>query len=71
MNCPYCGVKMESGFVQSNREFYWTDKLRPFFSADMWAGSLGLSTSRAFKGWSAEAWLCRGCRKVIIDYGEK
>ena len=63
MKCPYCGNEMEQGFIQSPQEISWKkgDK-RPFLGrAQFHEGSVILSSA-------VTAFLCRDCKKVIIDY---
>ena len=53
MKCPYCGNEMEQGFIQSPQEISWKKgDKRPFL----------------VKGSAVTAFLCRDCKKVIIDY---
>lgn len=70
MKCPYCGNEMEQGFIQSPQEISWKkgDK-RPFLGrAQFHEGSVILSELSFMKGSAVTAFLCRDCKKVIIDY---
>ncbi len=73
MNCPYCGQAMEQGLLQSPQEISWIkgNKRRLFGRAELHEGSVVLSELSILKGSAVVAFLCRDCRKVVIDYGEK
>ena len=73
MNCPYCGQAMEQGLLQSPQEISWIKgkKRRLFGRAELHEGSVVLSELSILKGSAVVAFLCRDCRKVVIDYGEK
>lgn len=72
--CPYCNDEMELGYIQSRDGVFWTDKIRnvaafpplgsSFLNLGSWDhGLLG------FKGSIAEAYNCRKCKTILIDYG--
>lgn len=71
--CPYCGKEMEQGFIQSPHEIAWLKGgNRHLFSRSfLHDGSVVLSELSLMKGSAVLAWLCRDCRKVIIDYGDR
>ena len=65
MNCPYCGKPMEQGVLDSRGPVRWSES----------ATGMSLPTRRddvvlgkALGILRAKAWLCRNCRKVIVDY---
>lgn len=65
MNCPYCNSEMEKGFIQSGRPVFWAvKKRRIFFLPD---NDLEV-TSGFWNGCFATAFLCRNCKKIILDY---
>ncbi len=68
MNCPYCNKEMEKGIIQSPHEISWSKKSHLFGAAYLHEGSVVLSEFSSLKGSKAVAYLCRGCKKVIIDY---
>ena len=72
MKCPYCGGEMEQGFIQSPQEISWKkgDKIPVFGRAQFHEGSVVLSYLSFMKGSAVTAFLCRSCRKVIIDYAD-
>lgn len=70
MECPYCNKEMEKGVIQSQQEIAWHKEKHMFIRADMHKGSICLSQFSFLKGSSVDAWLCRDCNKIIIDYAE-
>lgn len=69
MNCPYCNREMESGVIQSPNEIAWKKKKALIFGAAMLQeSSVVLSEVSFFKGSAVTAYLCRHCKKVIINY---
>ncbi len=72
MKCPYCGGETETGVITSPHELSWIKgEKRPFFSrAEFHEGAVVLSGFSALKGSAVKAYLCRECRKVIIDYSD-
>ena len=68
MNCPYCNNLMEIGVITSPHEINWKPKSR-FLGAAMFSpDSVILSEFSFVKGSCVKANLCRGCKKVIIEY---
>ncbi len=66
MNCPYCGVEMKKGYLQSMKEVLYTDtphRVLPIPRGD----DLRLTTNRISPA-TCGAWRCAGCRKIIIGY---
>lgn len=69
MNCPYCSREMESGVIQSQNEIAWKKRKALIFGAAMLQeGSVVLSELSFLKGSAVTAYLCRHCKKVIINY---
>ena len=68
MKCPYCSKEMELGVIQSPNEIAWQKDRHLFGRSDLHNGAVCLSQHSFLKGSSVEAWLCRECNKVIIDY---
>ena len=71
MRCPYCGFYMEKGMIRSDHEINWSDKKYFFNRAEFHPKSVLLGELHFFRGTSVTAWLCRSCKKVIIDYAEQ
>ena len=72
MKCPYCGKEMEKGLLQSPQEIAWLNGERKHFfgKAEFHDGSVVLSEFSFLKGSVVTAYLCRDCKKVLIDYSE-
>ncbi|MBR0104296.1 MAG: hypothetical protein IKD83_00065 [Firmicutes bacterium] len=73
MICPYCGKEMEKGLIQSPQEIAWLkgDKKHMFGRAVLHEGSVILSQLSVMKGSAVTAYLCRDCKKVLIDYSDR
>ena len=73
MKCPYCGAETERGVISSPHEISWIKgEKRPFFGrAEFHEGSVVLSELSFTRGSAVVAFLCRECKKVIIDYGQE
>ena len=70
MRCPFCGRELERGFLQSGRTAFFTTKRRRFlFWPDEQNGDVEL-TQHNWTSPIAPAWICRSCRKVVIDCEE-
>ena len=69
MKCPYCSNEMEEGIIQSPHEISWKKGTkRPLIGrAQFHKGSVVLSELSFMRGSAVKAFLCRACRKVIID----
>lgn len=61
---------MEKGMIRSDHEINWTDKKYFFNRAHFHPNAVLLGRLHFFRGTTVEAWLCRSCEKVIIDYSE-
>ena len=72
MKCPYCKNVMDLGFIQSPQEISWKkgDKRPLMGRAQFHEGSVILSELSFLKGSAVTAFLCRECKKVIIDYSD-
>ena len=72
MKCPYCKKDMEAGQIRNPREIAWIKgNERHVVSAKFLKDSVILAEMNAqafFEGNSVRAYLCRDCRKVIINY---
>ena len=66
MNCPYCGQEMAIGYLRGERGYslLWTDD--PFKMTDMALGS-DLRLCKATDVDKPRAYLCRGCRKIVLE----
>ena len=69
MKCPTCGQEMEEGFVQSAREIFFTiEPDRVWFKVKK---EEVLLRTHNWTRPTCIAYLCRNCKKVVIDYAEK
>ena len=73
MKCPYCNNEMEQGIIQSPHELNWKrGTKRPLLGrAEFHEESVILSELSFMKGSAVVAFLCRECKKVIIDYSDE
>ena len=65
MICPSCGKDMEEGFLSSKGPVFWSEDVSglpfPTKRNDVLLGkALGILRPKAF--------LCRVCRRVLVDY---
>jgi hypothetical protein len=63
MDCPYCGEHMIEGFLLSERRCGWAEK--PAFFTKWEVSLISLSI---FTYGKKQAYCCRKCHKIIIDY---
>lgn len=65
MICPGCGKSMEEGYLSSKGPVFWSEYVSglsfPTRKDDVMLG-------KAFGVLRPKAFLCRGCRKVIVEY---
>ena len=72
MKCPYCQKEMERGIIQSNNELNWIKKDRKtFFGGSMWHDDSIVLSEWSLFGSGVEAYVCKDCQKVIIDYSKE
>lgn len=73
MICPYCNKQMEKGIIQSPHEISWLkgDKKKIFARATFHEDSVVLSELSLLSGSAVEAFICKECEKVIIDYSNR
>ena len=72
MVCPYCGKEMEKGFIQFRDGVWWSEKKRPVSALHIFGGNM-VELTKSLPGMTgdrraADAYLCRDCRKVVVDY---
>ncbi|MEA4926359.1 MAG: PF20097 family protein [Syntrophomonadaceae bacterium] len=68
MKCPYCDGEMEAGVIQSPHEISWKYKKHFIGRAEFHDGSIVLSELSFLKGSIVQAFCCRKCEKIVIDY---
>lgn len=71
MKCPYCNEEMEQGVIQSPQELNWQAQKRLLNRSDLYEDAVCLSYPSFIKGSAVEAWLCRNCQKVIVDFADE
>lgn len=72
MKCPYCDNEMEKGLIQSPQEIAWLkgENKHALARARFHDGSVVLSGFSFTKGSAVVSYLCRECKKVVIDYSD-
>ncbi len=68
MKCPYCGGEMEQGVIQSPHEICWKHEKAFLGNAEFNEDAVILSELSMLRGSAAEAFRCRACEKIVIDY---
>ena len=68
MECPYCRKTMESGLIVSSEPIGFMKEVRFINKANEKKGEFNLAKPPFGGRASVKVWLCRGCRKIIIDY---
>lgn len=67
LNCPYCGKKMNPGFIHQDRyAIKWIPEENDK-GAIMQLFSKGIKLTSAFENPSIESLYCSECEKIIID----
>jgi len=70
MNCPICNQRMEQGFFQTGGpRSAWTKKIHKV-SLRPKAGEI-LFENNMIKQVNYSAYICKPCKKVVIDYSDK
>lgn len=75
MKCPYCHEDMELGYIQCRDGVSWSKEKRAIAAIKLLNTSrnpsIRLATSSGpFAGAAVEAYVCRNCKKIIIDYSD-
>ena len=84
MKCPLCEKEMEKGFVQTGQRMSWVEKemekgfvqtgQRMSWVKQKHKASLipqegeVLLGNNVFSGLSFEAYICKSCKKIVLDY---
>ena len=61
MQCPYCGNEMEKGYLQSRDGIGWGKK-------EVFIKALSERFAEKPLGKAVEAYNCRQCKKLLIEY---
>ena len=68
MNCPYCSNEMEKGLIESSEPINFLKEVHFVNRPKEKEGEFNLATPRIGRHASVEVWLCRNCKKIVIDY---
>lgn len=68
MVCPYCKKEMEKGVIESSREIAWKRKKSLITAAKFHKDAVLLAPLLLITNTFVVAYLCRNCKKVIIEY---
>lgn len=71
MTCPYCNHEMEKGVIESSREIAWKRKKTFITAAKFHKDAVVLAPQLYITNTFVVAYLCRNCKKVIIDYDDQ
>ena len=68
MICPYCQTEMVKGYIQCRDGVFWTPE-RALISAlsGIKKGAVSLRNDPEHGNSTSVAYLCKNCKKVIID----
>ena len=70
VRCPFCEQNMEKGLLQSGGSMIVWVKNKHYFSLKPKAGEVVLDRNY-LTGGSVHAWICKDCKRVVIEYTEK
>ncbi len=68
MECPYCGKAMEKGLIESSEPINYMKEVRIVNRAKESKGEFNLAKAPMGGRAVVDVWLCRDCRKIVIDY---
>ena len=66
MKCLYCNEEMKSGYLQTARDLYWTEKPKKVLMIANLDDDI-LIGKTTFGGVLAEVDMCPNCKKIVID----
>lgn len=69
MRCPVCKNEMEQGFLQGMNRVAWVKK-RHRVSLNPNQGEI-LLENNSIKDFIFSSWICKECRKIVVDYSDK
>ena len=69
VRCPECGHEMEEGLLQGVQRVAWVRKRHRL---SLWPkkGEI-LLANNPFQDFVFPAWICKDCKKIIMEYGDK
>ena len=68
MKCPICGNEMEKGYLQAGQRMSWVKKKHKVSLLPK-EGEISLGNN-VLGGLVFEAYICKDCKKVLLDYSE-
>ena len=69
MICPYCETEMEKGIIQNRPgSFYTFDNRKHWFRSIAESDYILIGKYGWFKESCTYSYICRKCKKVIVDY---
>ena len=68
MKCPYCNETMEKGLIESSEPINFLKEAKFVNKANEKDGEFNLAKPPFGGRASVEVWLCRKCRKIVIDF---
>ena len=72
MKCPYCDKEMESGYIQCRDGIHWTPKKQLVAALSfLGKGRVSLANGEDDDWGVAITFICRDCKKAIIDFSER
>jgi|BioPla2DNA2_1021312.scaffolds.fasta_scaffold38914_3 hypothetical protein len=69
MRCPVCNNEMELGFLQGMNRVAWVKKPHRV-SLNPKQGEI-LLENNTIKDFVFSSWICKECRKILVDYSDK
>lgn len=69
MKCPICHQEMEQGFLQGNKRVAWVKKKHKLSLLPK-EGEV-LLANKTMQEFIFSAWICKTCKKVVIDYSNQ
>ncbi len=67
--CPFCGLEMEKGLLQGGNILVWVKK-KHHLSLLPREGEVLLDRTYVTNS-AVPAWICKKCKKIIMEYEEK
>ena len=70
MICKICGKEMTKGYIQSRDGIFWDEKVRKVAALPLSKSAIRISgdSTGPFSGSSVEAYRCKECRIIVIEY---
>ncbi len=69
MTCPCCRREMETGYLQAGNRIAWTKSVHKISLLPR-EGEI-LLANHVFAGANFTAYICKPCKKIVVDYGDR